>query len=377
MRYTVDERHERILELVRQHGTLRVTDLARHLQISTVTARRDVEALASRGRLNRVRGAVSWPGAPLVTDRGPLSAPVSHAGAVPDGEGLVLGMVLPQSQHYFGEIIRGAEEAAKEAGARLVLGFSGYQADQDEVQARRLVDAGAHGLLLAPGWMTDGTDKDARSLDFGVPTVLVERRPAAGTRAAEFDHVCSDHAGGAGLAVRHLAGLGHRKIALLAAGSATGVHVRAGYETGIRAAGLEHTQTLRIELPVGAINARNMEAAARQLVEAVEHQEISAALVVSDTDAIMLLQLLRGFDRQLRVPQDLAIVAYDDEVAALSDLPLTAVAPPKREVGRAAVGLLLQRVREGAQGQEAPRQHLALLPRLWIRQSCGAELQGE
>lgn len=46
MRYTIDERHARILELARLHGTIRVTDLAHQLGMSTVTVRRDVETLA-------------------------------------------------------------------------------------------------------------------------------------------------------------------------------------------------------------------------------------------------------------------------------------------------------------------------------------------
>lgn len=377
MRYTVDERHERILELVRQHGSLRVTDLAHHLGMSTVTLRRDVEALSGAGRLDRTRGAVSWPGAPAAAFvQGPHLIPEAGPSDLADGAGVTLGLVVPQSQYYFGEIIRGVREEVQSVGGRLVLGFSGYIPGQDEEQARRLLDSGIDGLLLTPGWMRDGSEEDAPDLDFGVPTVMLERRAAAGTQAAEFDFVCSDHYAGVGLAVRHLVSLGHRDIALLAGGSATGVHVRAGYEAALRSAGVARPPIDPIDLYEGELDTGRLERAAKRLVEAVDAGQVSAAVVLSDTDAILLLQILRSLEPQLRIPQDLAIIAYDDDVAALSDLPLTAVAPPKYEVGQEAVQLLLRRVRERRQGQgAASKRHLALLPELRVRQSCGAELK--
>ncbi|MDX3768965.1 MULTISPECIES: substrate-binding domain-containing protein [Streptomyces] len=377
VRYTVDERHERILELVRQHGSLRVTDLAHHLGMSTVTLRRDVEALSGAGRLDRTRGAVSWPGAPAAAFvQGPHLIPEAGPSDLADGAGVTLGLVVPQSQYYFGEIIRGVREEVQSVGGRLVLGFSGYIPGQDEEQARRLLDSGIDGLLLTPGWMRDGSEEDAPDLDFGVPTVMLERRAAAGTQAAEFDFVCSDHYAGVGLAVRHLVSLGHRDIALLAGGSATGVHVRAGYEAALRSAGVARPPIDPIDLYEGELDTGRLERAAKRLVEAVDAGQVSAAVVLSDTDAILLLQILRSLEPQLRIPQDLAIIAYDDDVAALSDLPLTAVAPPKYEVGQEAVQLLLRRVRERRQGQgAASKRHLALLPELRVRQSCGAELK--
>lgn len=68
----------------------------------------------------------------------------------------------------------------------------------------------------------------------------------------------------------------------------------------------------------------------------------------------------------MRVPEDLAVITYDDEVAGMADVPLSAVAPAKREVGTRAADLLLDRL-SGEGPEEGPRQHLELLPRLTIR----------
>ncbi|MGW7355316.1 substrate-binding domain-containing protein [Streptomyces sp. NPDC054802] len=67
------------------------------------------------------------------------------------------------------------------------------------------------------------------------------------------------------------------------------------------------------------------------------------------------------------VPGDLAVVSYDDEVAGLGDLPLSAVAPSKHEVGVSAVELLAARVAE----PDRPRRQVSILPELRVRASSG------
>lgn len=93
---------------------------------------------------------------------------------------------------------------------------------------------------------------------------------------------------------------------------------------------------------------------------------IRAVLVHHDQDAIQLPPLLRV--RGLRVPDDVALISYDDVFAALAAPPLTAVAPPKRAVGAAALELLLRRLTAGT---ALPAHHLELLPNLKVRTSCG------
>ena len=76
----------------------------------------------------------------------------------------------------------------------------------------------------------------------------------------------------------------------------------------------------------------------------------------ADAEAIALVQ--RCEERHLSVPGDLSIVAYDDEVAGLFSPPLTAVRPPRRSIGRAAVRLVADRLadpdRPAAPGRHQP-----------------------
>lgn len=150
--------------------------------------------------------------------------------------------------------------------------------------------------------------------------------------------------------------------------------MRAGYRYALDALGLKPP------LPViGSVSAEadpaGFERAVQALRAAVLAGQATAALVHNDVDAIRIVQRLAELG--VRVPENLALVAYDDEVAALADIPLTAVAPPKHEVGRYAAELLIERLRGAPAGgsggtEETPRRHVDLLPRLRVRASCGA-----
>jgi DNA-binding LacI/PurR family transcriptional regulator len=372
---STEQRRRRILEVVQERGSIKVAELGVELGVAAVTARRDVAALATQGLLRHVYGSVSWP------ERTPAYLPVTveHArpgGADRDGAAPVLGMLIPSAAYYFAEIVRGAQAAAAQAGARLVLGISGYRPAEDDTQVGRLLESGVDGLLLTPSWDPEApvAEQADRFSALEVPCVLVERRASSVTAAvAELDRVCSDHAYGTFLAVRHLAGLGHGRIALAAHRSPTAHSVRAGYRAALDALGLGEPPVAVIETYSLETNPTGFETAARQLFEAVRDHAVSAVIVHNDVDAIMLVQRLQ--DLGVQVPRDLSVIAYDDEVAAFADTPLSAVAPPKGEVGAAAVELLLRRLTErreqaraGAAG--APRRHLDLLPHLTIRASC-------
>nr|WP_206324853.1 MULTISPECIES: LacI family DNA-binding transcriptional regulator [unclassified Streptomyces] len=347
-----------MLDLVRERGTVRVAELAGLLGVSPVTARRDAEALASRGVLDRVHGQVSWPRA---------AAP-----GAPAGEGLVLGLLAPSATYYFAEVIRGAHEAAARAGARLVLRISDYRPEEDRARAEGLLAAGAEGVLVAPGWRRpeDRLAYGDWPAELPVPAVLLERRAEPGSPLDGLDRVSSDHAHGVLLALRHLLGLGHATPLLVArADSPTALAVRAGYAEALAVLGLEQPLPVIESVPAEA-DPEGFERAVRALHEAVRSGLASAALVHNDVDAIEITQRLAPLG--VRVPRDLALIAYDDEVAALADTPLTAVAPPKRQVGRHATELLVERLAGGADEEEPAARHVSLLPRLRVRASCGA-----
>ncbi|MER8184752.1 substrate-binding domain-containing protein [Kitasatospora sp. NPDC094015] len=354
MTISAQERQARILEVVRDLGTVRVVDLAARLGIPAVTVRRDVATLAEAGRLHRSHGAVALP------DSG-------GGYARSEGRDRVIGMLVPTVGSYFDEVIAGARSAAATAGARLVLGIAPYEARDDRAQVERLLESAVDGLLLTPNWHPGRQPEEHDWLDdLPVPAVLVERQATPGGPGAELDAVASDHRHGVLLALRHLAGLGHRTVLLAARGDTWTAHqVRTGYAEAVRLLGLEAQPVVDMQRPGAPLAAPDPEWVADRIADAVG-SGVRAVLVHNDQDAIQLPPLLRV--RGLRVPDDVALISYDDVFAALAAPPLTAVAPPKRAVGAAALDLLLRRLRAGT---ALPAHHLELLPTLKVRTSCG------
>ncbi|SCK09428.1 MULTISPECIES: substrate-binding domain-containing protein [unclassified Streptomyces] len=367
-----EERHQAILRRLRERGSLRVTEFAEELGVSSVTVRRDVEALAERGLLDRVHGgavqrhgsrepgAAAGAGAGAGVGVGAHRAPDGSPRAVPaDGARLTFGLIVPAADYYYPDVIKGARAAAAARGIRLVLAISQYSPAEEQTQAAQLLDDGVDGLLITPcgpaadqGWPAG----------LGVPYLLVERRPGPGL--ADAESVVTDHAAGALAAVRHLAGLGRRRIGLLLREDSPHTPlVEEGYLAGLAAAGLDPDAAPRLRLAPPGTGPAGRAAPIERFTDAVAAGTLDGALVHNDHDAIVLLQRLRA--RGLSAPDDLAIVAYDDEVAALADIPLTAVAPPKLAVGASAVGLLADRLADPGR----PGHRLAILPELRVRES--------
>ncbi|MEU9378570.1 substrate-binding domain-containing protein [Streptomyces sp. NPDC048255] len=379
MRPHVDQRQAQVLALVQERGSVRVADLAQELGVSPVTLRRDIEAMAARGEIQRMHGVISRVAAGRTPGGGPAGGPsAGSARAVAGGpaagggggEGLVIGMVVPTTEYYYADVVRGAREAVEARGARLTVGLTRYLPGEDRTQADRLLSTGAHGLLLTPNWEagSPGPGEGAWTAELPVPTVLVERWAPPGHPAAALDRVSSDHAYGAARAVQHLTEAGHRRIALASRTTPTTARLRAGYEAAVTALGLEPAPPWPPAGPAPLSDAELFARTLDYLCEAVTTGGVTAALIHSDTDAIMLIPRLQA--RGVRVPEDLAVITYDDEVAGMADVPLSAVAPAKHEVGARAAALLLDRLSPSptsATPQAPPRQHLDLLPRLTIR----------
>lgn len=372
-----EERQQAILRRVREAGSMRVTDFAAELGVSVVTIRKDVEVLAERGLLARVHGGAMLPEdwaetaalttAPAAARPGSTSASPAPGTGAGEGSGrpLVLGLIVPSSAYYYPEVIKGAREAADALGVRLTLAVSTYDVETEKAQAARMVADGVDGLLLAPS-AADGKPGGQWYEELGVPVVLIERRPEQQGSAAE--HVGTDHGYGARLAVRHLLDTGRRRIALvMRGGTPTAPWIKKGYHAAVEEAGAEVAEhALFLDLAQFTAGDTVYEEVMDAFVEAVREGRVDAALVHPDHEAMVLMQRLRG--ASLAVPGDVALVSYDDEVASLADLPLSAVAPSKHEVGVTGVELLVRRLREPGR----PRRRIAILPELRVRASSEA-----
>jgi DNA-binding LacI/PurR family transcriptional regulator len=324
------------------------SELARVHAVGLNTVRRAVDLLVEEGLVRRRQGSGTY-----VT-------------AVPAAAGRArfVGVLVPTTSLYYPKLIQGIERVTSAAGVKLLLACSEYDPAREAAQLDQLLDAGAAGLILVPTLhlVADPQAQLARLHDLPVPFVLAERRPPVVRPAEATSYVVTDAFGGAYAAVRHLVTLGRRRIGYLGrSATATAADVFAGFRQAVSDFGLTPPPDAVARQPdwEGADLASYAARAAAA--------DLDAILCLGDREGTALLPHLRRAGRT--VPDDVAVVVYDDEVADLAEVPLTAVAPAKSEVGRLAAELLLRRI---ALGPSAPATQIVCQPRLAIRSSCGA-----
>ncbi|MDT0268825.1 substrate-binding domain-containing protein [Streptomyces sp. DSM 44915] len=356
------ERQERILAAVHHQGTVRLSELVRRLDVSAVTVRRDVTALADRGLLRRVHGGVTLP---YRNTREPEQLSTAFGRSA---SGVLLGMVVPSVEYYWPQVIQGAQTAVNAAEGRLVMRVSSYEPGEDRRQITALLERGARTLLVAPV-VTGAYGRDLLRWLVGlpVPVVLVERQPPPELPTLALDAATTAHALGAGLGTRHLVSLGHHGIALvLSRQSPTSRELRRGWRETMAELDLPHPDERLFEVPV--YGTAGWAAAYDEVLCHCRESGLTALLVHSDREAIGMVE--RARDLGIAVPGELAVVSYDDEVAATSDPPLTAVRPQKHRLGQIAAELALARA---AEPELRPVHRVQLWPTLEVRESCGGQ----
>jgi LacI family transcriptional regulator len=244
-----------------------------------------------------------------------------------------IGLVVPDvGNPAFAEIFRGIQAATWQAGWHVIV-VDGHTPARPELGWDRLVFEGRiDGVLVLTASLRDLTvQRVARS---GFPLVLVNRRSdgVAGS-------VVMDDARGAVLAVAHLAGLGHRRIAHIAgpANVDTGRRRLAGFRAALRQHGLQ----LR---PEWVVTTDHTEAggalAACALLAGSRQEPPTAVYVASFMSGVGAMQVFR--DAGLRVPADISVVVSDElSLAAHIAPPLTTVRMPLTRMGEVATHMLL------------------------------------
>jgi len=261
-------------------------------------------------------------------------------------------------------------DAASRGGrTRIVLATSQYREDVEQRQVERLVDVGVAGIVLAPT-MRSRTETEladwVRSVP--VPVVFLERRLDS-TALAAYDSARTDHSRGAQLAVEHLVALGHEAVGMaLFDRTPTAPLVRDGHAAAVARLGLADAPYAA--LPKGEEGgSESLDDALVAFLERCLGAGVTAAVVHTDVHAARLVEL--ATDRGIRVPRDLAIVAYDDDTAGLAMVPLTSVTAPGRDLGQEVLRIMTERIASPDRTASAAR-HITMLPRLTVRESCGA-----
>jgi LacI family transcriptional regulator len=267
-------------------------------------------------------------------------------------------VMLDASNPFFTDVAQGVEAAADVVGLSLVLCNSGGTAAREAAHLALLQQQRVQGILVTPVDPDDPLLRDVRRR--GTPVVIVDRAWAdAGLCSVAVDDVL-----GGRLAVEHLVDRGHTRVAFIGGPPGLGqvVDRLRGARQAWSAAGLP--EEALVVLGTSALDVPEGRSAGERLAGLPSSIRPSAAFCANDLLALGLLQQAVGAG--IRVPEQLAIVGYDDiGFAGAAAVPLSSVRQPRQELGQAAAELVL----DEAADPDHQHRHVLFTPELVARSS--------
>jgi DNA-binding LacI/PurR family transcriptional regulator len=272
------------------------------------------------------------------------------------------------AEPFFAGIVRGISAGLQDTPLQLWLAMAQSAAQRERVD-HHLTSQHVDGVLLLSLHDADPlpallAERDLPAGLGGRPAWMLTdeaagRRPVPEAKGAWFVDV--DNAGGGRQAVEHLVAAGRRRIASIAGPQDMGVGLArlAGYREACAAAGLPADPGL---IAYGDFSEPSGAMAMRQLLS--RRPDVDAVFVASDLMATGALRMLREAGK--RVPEDVAVVGFEDSaIARQTAPPLTTVHQPVEEMGRQMARLLVARIR----GERPDPPYVLLETHLVVRQS--------
>jgi LacI family transcriptional regulator len=333
-----------------RHRSVTIRDVAREASVSVATVSRVLNGIGPvhSETERRIRAAA----------RRLRYVPHGGARSLITRRTQTIGVLLPDLYgEFFSELIRGIDAAARRAGFHLIV--SGSHGDRRETEEMaRAMRGRVDGLVVLVPDVRASALRECLPEHF--PVVLLNNPGPDG-----FDSVRVDNFGGAAAVVRHLAGLGHRRIAFV--GGPPGNHDATerlrGYRRALKRAGLAAAREL--ELP-GDFR----EEAGYRACRAILALDPAPTAVFAANDAMAIGFLYACREAGVSVPNRIAIAGFDDiPIARFVTPPLTSVRVPISELGTRAADAVLERISAGS--SRAAGREVVLPATLVVRASCG------
>ncbi|MGB8215107.1 MAG: LacI family DNA-binding transcriptional regulator [Anaerolineales bacterium] len=299
--------------------------------------------------------------------RARIEAAIAELGFVPNrlASGLrskrtnTLALVLTDiTNPFFTTIARGVEDIASEAGYTVIFCNTDESVSKEQMYLQMLLEKRVDGVLLVPA--LSGIDSVNILKKQATPIVLIDRRLSD----LRTDVVRCDSEGGAYDLTRLLLSLGHREIGFLNGprGVSTAEDRLTGYRRAMAEAGMPHNEENEF---FGAFTQDSGFEMAHQAMQ--KNHKITAVFAANN---FITFGTMKAFQEMgLRVPEDIAVVGFDDLPASLVNFPfLTVAAQPAYEMGRKATEILLGRL-DGERSDDY--QEVVLPAAIVIRQSSG------
>lgn len=260
-----------------------------------------------------------------------------------DTVGLVLGDI---ANPFAAELARAVRDVMSAKGYNVFICVSEHSAREDIAAFEALADHRVDGIIVATRANKLGNDRLAEIIEGGIPVVLIGRD----FRHSNADLIAADNLKGGYEATKHLIQLGHKNIGFIGVTLTSGVGLKRfqGYLEAMREHALKVDERSIIgrtddgeQWPGYSTETIGHEGMNRLL--ALRRRRPTAVFARNDFTAIGAISAAK--EAGLRIPQDIAIVGYDDvPLAAHTSPPLTTVRQPTREQGKIAAELLLRRM---------------------------------
>lgn len=323
-------------------------DVARVAGVGAMTVSRTINEhpYVSEETAKRVRAAIRQ-----------LDYRPNHAARMLTGQlSRSIGLIVPDlADTFFSVVSHAVQETARESGYLVWLAASNNDPSIEAAQVEQMTHHPVDGILLVP---VDSKDKYLKTITEGTTPIVTVDRPI---EVATTDSVGVENRAGARMAVEHLIGHGHRKIACVA----TNTHLLTikerltGYEECLRYARLPLMKALRLS------DRSAVKPALSELFSSRNRPE--ALFTANNASTIWVIEALR--EMKIEMGKDVALAGFDDvDFFTLITPPVTAIRQPAAELGRMSARLLLQRIR----GEFTSSSVRTVLPvSLVVRESCG------
>ncbi|MEA4889566.1 MAG: LacI family DNA-binding transcriptional regulator [Clostridiaceae bacterium] len=275
----------------------------------------------------------------------------------------VVAVVIPDiSEDYFDFVVRGIENCLWQEHIGMMLCDTMEDVEKEIQHMDMLIEKHFSGIILAT------IDKDEERLSSyqkrGTNLVFFDNLPNI---SLHYNSVITDNIKASVLAVNHLASLGHARIGFISGRQeeTTGFERLVGYR---RAMELNHLPVVDSQIVYGDFKEKSGYQGMNDLLDANPH--LTAVFVSSAKMTYGALKAL--MDRNLRVPEDIALVGFDvHDATGLIRPGITTIIQNEEQIGRLCVELLLRNKQEKQAGPVSHNQRILLEPQLLIRDSCG------
>ena len=306
-----------------------IKDLARHLNVSVATvsrAMRDMPEIKAETRQAVLKLAKEWDYQPNLLATNLVKSRTK-----------TIGVIVPDlAYHFFASVVKGIEEEAIARGYSLLLTQTSELYERELTNVQNLSRGQVEGFIVSISQETTDFEHLKRLQRKGIPLVFFDRD------ADEIDvpKVMVDNVGAAYEATKHLIENGSKRIAFLAGPSNVTVSNlrQSGYEKAIQDSGLVLDETLVVH---GNYNLQQAIKLTNDLFELKNPPD--GLVVVSDRLALGAIAALRK--KNIRIPEDVAIVSFNDEpICSIVTPTLSSVAQPTFEMGKMAITLLINQI---------------------------------